>query len=307
LTALRVGCIASVVVALLPPSARAVEAPCADGWLAVHADLVRAMPASAPVLRIEASGKQTEIFDGQTLCEGDTVVLEPPLQYVEMRQGGRITKVSVGEHRWTVPQGLKVATAAVGEYIRLTMDALTVFSPPASRPRATSVRGSEPETQAPARAVRFLDSGEPAHVTADRPVIVAWRNGTPPFACVADSWRQVSPETGTARWCEFPVPPPHHQLTSIGMAGGEGGPGVHWKIDQHAWRDVPRPDWIVHENGPPASATDEMAWALWLWQHAPAEWRLQSLAMLDDAARTEWLAGSILDSILNENSPMLPN
>ena len=297
-------CIAGLAAALASSAAFGVEAPCSGGWFSVRAELVRTMPASASVFRLETSGKQSELFDGQLLCEGDTLVVEPPLQYIEVRQGSRVFQVPVAEHRWTVPHGVAVAGAAAAEYVRLAMATLTVFSPPPSRPKATSVRGPEEGAPAPPRAIRFIDGGEHERLTADRPAIVAWSGGTPPFACVGDTASSTPTDAGTARWCEFRAPLAR-QAGSIGMSASDGK-AIRWKIEKRAWRDVPRPDWVAHSEAPPASAIDELAWALWLWQHAPADWRLQSLSMLDDAARSEWLAGYVLDLTLNEAPPTLP-
>jgi hypothetical protein len=293
----------AVVAGLLCSSAVGAEAPCESGWLHVRASIVTTIPKSAPVYRVGKSGKRSEVIDPPLLCEGDTLILEPPLRFVEVLQGGNIQKVEVSARQWTVPHGPAVASAAIAAQVGRLMDLMTVFSTPVRRPAHTGARSPGAETTP--RAVGFLDRHGVAYLTGDRAAIVAWKGGEPPFACTADTTPPQVAGVGNERWCEFSGTTISRGAGSIGMSAGDGQT-VTWKIERRDWRNVPRPYWIPSMDNGPDIPFDEFAWAVWLWREGPPEWRLQSLSMLNSAAGSEYLAGYLLNLTLNDTPPLPP-
>jgi hypothetical protein len=79
-----------------------------------------------------------------------------------------------------------------------------------------------------------------------------------------------------------------------------------WNVTLVSWSDVPRPDWLAASATPNIASGDLTAWGIWLWSQHGAEWRMQSMAMLNSASRREWLAQYFLDHILAETPLVQP-
>ncbi|HEX6706388.1 MAG TPA: hypothetical protein VF169_16630 [Albitalea sp.] len=295
-------------ITLLIASAAAHGQECPDGWLSVRGQVVQLMPASAAASKIDSADRESPVRVDGLLCSGDTLLVKPPLEYAEIRIGQRVERVMAGK-RLTIPRGVGGASNKALDYVRVAMGAMSVFTPARPRPVGTFARGTGGQVPAGSpRPILYLDNAQPQHWTGDLPLIIAWNDGIAPYACESyesASARLTKADVGDHRWCEIGAPTPGRSARLLVVTDANQR-DVDWRMVDAKWTEVPRPDWIAAGAGRPSSADELTAWGIWLWQRAGTGWRLQALAMLGAASRSEWFAGDFLDRALNEVPPVRP-
>jgi len=282
---------------LMSAFANANDVPCRSGWLSISAQVVRIKPPSGDIRK--SSG--IAVHENDVLCAGDTLLI-PAGVSVDLSEAGRIV-TRTGEY--TIPGGAAALTGKAAEYLKL---ALALIQPevPAPRPTSTSVLGSQDtgtERAAILAIAPLRDLPRQSVARGLRPV-AAWRDGTPAFRCEAlnqDVEALGSSEDVTNAWCRYAP------LTDAAVrlrVRDSRNRSIGWNIRIVSWNDVPHPDWIEPGVQLSISPQEKTAWAIWLWQHADVSWRMQSLAMLDEASQTQWLASYFIDHVLAENPPI---
>lgn len=306
----RWSCFAGVLMAAgLPAVAMAGEAKCPGGWFSVQAIVMHISPADAEVLQRSAHSSPTRIAVNTMLCEGDTILFPKPNEatVVELYRTGEMVLVESSKGAYTIRGGTRDVSRAVRAYLDAAMDAVVNLDAPPPRTSPTASRGNLTSSPAeePIRTILPLRTLPRQLIAADTHPVVGWRGGMAPYACHALNesseviWTQGDVVAG---WCEFAT-------TLLGAARivvrDATGRSVGWNVAIVGWSNVPRPDWVP-ANASGLSAADVTAWAVWIWQTAGPEWRLQSLGMLNTAARTEWFANYFVDSVLAEAPPLRP-
>jgi hypothetical protein len=285
-----------------------VEPACEQGWLLVQAQVANVSPAGARAERLTPKRKRRLVHAGDLFCNGDTLIV-PKGASVELNVAGRTVLVGGDTPSYVVEGGVASRRAAVSEYLRLAFGTIESLPPPEKRPQSTEGRGNRDPVAGgalPIKPILYLEELPRQRLTPDLPVVVAWRNGTPPFSC------ESSNANGDIVWKSPPIAAPSCQVgTRAGSAArlvvrdarqrSEG-----WNLAPAQWSAVPRPDWIGASGGLHMPSGDLGAWAIWLWQDGGDEWRLQALGMLNAAARNEWLASYFLDQVLAEVPPLPP-
>ena len=294
----------------IPAPAAPKEEPCRRGWFGVQAIVTRISPASATVQKLSAQGYSSKIAVNFALCDGDTIVFPDGGDgtVVELYKTGEVVHVEASKGPYAIKGGARATIRAATAYVDAAFEALLNLGPPPPRPNPTASRGTGASALAAEehiQAILNLRNLPRQRVTADAHPIIGWRGGIAPYACqvLNDSsevvWTLANLGAG---WCEFGA--------SLGPAvrlvvRDAGGRSVGWNVATVPWLDVPRPEWVPVETSMLPSA-DRTAWAIWIWQRAGPEWRLQSLGMLNKAARVEWLANYFVDSVLAEVPPLKP-
>jgi hypothetical protein len=280
---------------LMSACANASDVPCKSGWLSISAQVVRIKPPSGDIRK--SSG--VAVHENDVLCEGDLLLI-PVGVSVDLSEAGRIV-TRTGEY--TIRGGAAALAGKAAEYVKLAF-ALIEPEVPAPRPTSTSVRGSQDADTRKAAILAIAplrDLPRQSVVRGLRP-IAAWRDGTPAFRCEAlnqDVEALSSSSDVTNAWCRYA---PLTDDTVRLRVRGSLNRSIGWNIRVASWNDVPHPDWM--EPGVQLSPQEKTAWAIWLWQHADVSWRMQSLAMLDEASQTQWLASYFIDHVLAENPPI---
>lgn len=270
--------------------------PC-NGWLSISAQVVRITPPSGDVRKRPAIA----VRESDVLCEGDTLLI-PAGASVDLYEAGR-TVTRTGEY--TIRGGATALTGKAAEYVKL---ALALIDPerPVPRPTSTSVRGSQEAgtDRGAILAIAPLRDLPRQNIAEGVRPIAAWRDGTPEFRCEAlneDVEVIGNNESVTNAWCRYAALPAAAARLRVRDARHRS---IGWNVRRVSWHDVPRPNWIGPDVGASLPSQEKTAWAIWLWQNADAGWRMQSLAMLDEASQTQWLAGYFVDHILAESPPV---
>lgn len=289
--------------------AAASEPTCPGGWFGVQAQVTRINPANATVQVRNARGYSSVLVAPMVLCEGDTILFRNGSDgtVVELRLTGEWVQVEANKGPYTIKGGTRGVSHAARAYLDAALDVFSLGAPP-PRPNPTASRGNGTAPAAaeePIRTILHLRNLPRQRITADAHPVVGWRGGVAPYACQALNenadviWAKAELGSG---WCEFGGRlDPAARLVVRDATGRSAG----WNLAVVAWPNVPRPEW-VRANMPDLSSADMTAWAIWIWETAGPEWRLQSLGMLNTAARAEWLASYFVDSVLAEAPPLRP-
>jgi ubiquinone/menaquinone biosynthesis C-methylase UbiE len=293
---------------VFPVGAFAVDAPCGEGWLDVQAQIVRIVPPDEKPLRVKATGSQQPVGVDEVLCAGDRLVLPPNVLKVELYEGGQ--SIVVGKEGYRAKEGLGTGLSKASEYLKVAFGGLAALGSPGTRPTATASRGLGGDHGAagvPIAAILPLQDLPRQQVVRDLMPIVAWRNGVAPFIC------EIVDEDGATIWASAKTPGHRCELQPITRRGARiavrdsQGHSDGWNLDIVESISVPRPEWINADTPMDAKTPDLGAWALWLWQNGGADWRLQSLGMLQAAAKHDsWVARYALDGIIAEIPPVAP-
>ena len=282
----------------------AAEAPCDGGWLKVHAQIIGIDPPNKRVSIRRASGVSSNVGIDAMLCDGDKLSLPPGVQSVELYEAGRTYKVE--KSSYAVQGGATAAVSKTAEYLKAVLSGVSVFSAPAPRPTATAARGGQsPSVSLPIKAILSLRDLPRQKLVQDAPVIFGWRDGASPYSCeVVDDMGDVIGIASDIKvgWCELDKLDGAVRLRVRDANRRSEG----WNVALVPWSDVPRPDWIAASATRTSGSGDLTAWGIWLWSEPLPEWRMQSMAMLNAAARREWLAKSFLDHILAETPLVQP-
>jgi hypothetical protein len=277
----------------------AAETACEGGWFNTRAQIVRIVPPNAKVMRRTSDGSSTPLAADQTLCGGDKLFVPPNVQSVEYREDNQTKSLSGGEEV-LISTGAARVSGRAAQFVNTIMASVSVMRAPPPRPTGTFSRGRTSSAPAPIQAVLPLASLGRQRIASDVPAVVAWHDGLAEYTgeLVDDGdtvvWRDAPTSNG---WCMFRA-----NLTQVVRLRVRDAQQrtLGWNVDVVDWGSVPRPDWIgrgaLVDLAPPEMA----AWGIWLWQAAPEQWRLQSLAMLNLASRGEWIASYFLDTVLGE-------
>jgi hypothetical protein len=294
----------------MPALAAAPEPPCPRGWFGVQAIVTRINPANADVRLRSARGNSSVLGVNMTLCEGDTILFPNGSDgtVVELYKTGEMVQAEASKGPYTIKGGTREASRAARAYLDAALDAVFNLGAPPPRPNPTASRGNGASAAAaaePIRTILHLRNLPRQRITADTHPVVGWRGGIAPYACQAlnegaeVTWAQADLGVG---WCEFGAGLDHAARLVVRDAAGRS---AGWNVAVVAWPNVPRPEWVPR-NMSDLSSADMTAWAIWIWQTAGPEWRLQSLGMLNRVGRTEWLANYFVDSVLAEMPPLRP-
>lgn len=310
LAGLRLGLLGAGLAASLggmPSLAAAAGAPCPGGLFSIRAMVTRVQPADASLFRrAAAGGAPVPLAVGGVLCEGDALEFGPVAPTtVEIYEAGEVVTLDGRRGPYRVRSGARAVLAAASAYIGSAFGGLGDLALPQDRPRPTASRGDAADAEgasAPIRPVRPLRDLPRQRLSVEARPVLAWTGGTPPYACQAlDADAEVRWSAGGLQtgWCGADADPAHTARLVVRDARGSS---AGWNVQPAAADAVPRPPWLSGPAAPDAalSSADRTAWAIWLWQSAGPEWRLQAVAMLDAQAGREWLARYFLDSVLGE-------
>ncbi len=300
--------LAAAAVALPMAAAQAGEG-CPASVFGVAAQIVRVEPPGKRAVKTLPDRQEVSVGVDDLICAGETL---------EFRGGGatRIEIYVSGGRRELVPSQsfraepgvLRFSSQALAFLANAAQGLSSIKSPP-EIPRPTAVRGAAGAASAVAlqiRAMRLLEDLPRQRLTPDAHPVLSWRDGVAPYECQAISeqgdttWRADS--AVSTSWCVMPaqVGPAVRLLVRDGKSRLVG-----WNVLRVSWTEVPRPDWIAADASA-LSPADRTAWAWWLWKSGGPPWRLQALAMLDELAPQEWVAGYLRDNVLAEASAFAP-
>lgn len=285
------------------------ELPCPSGWLSVRAMVTRVSPPGAELARRPAGGlASVPLAVGGVLCEGDALLFASGAEdaQVELYEASKLVTWVGRRGPYTVPSGLKAKFGAASAYLSAAFESAGELGPPPTRPNPTAARGNSSKSAAsPIREVKHLrDLPRQRLANGARPT-VAWLGGIAPYSCQALSedgvalWSQSDIAAG---WCTYPADLMRAARLVVRDAQGRS---AGWNITVATRDELPRPGWVQREFAT-LGATEMVAWAIWIWQNAGPEWRLQAVAMLGSAAQSEWLASYFLDSVLAEVPVVAP-
>jgi hypothetical protein len=291
--------VVAVLLSLFHTSTQAADVHCQDGWLGVRAEIIRIKPPSDGVRKQPGDGK---LHENDVLCEGDTLIVPSGIAVELYEEGKAVTHT--GDYK--IKGGAAALTAKAAEYLKIVFAVVSPDTPP-SRPTSTSVRGTQdiPNSEkATILAISPLrDLTQQSLVVGLQPV-ASWRDGSSAFTCeILNGSAEIlwTSEAIKGGWCLFPRVPDQTARLRVRDARKRS---IGWNVKIVEWREVPRPDWIDRSAGARSRPQDATAWAIWLWKEGDAQWRMQSLAMLNDASGSQWLAGYFIDHVLAENPPI---
>lgn len=275
---------------------------CPGGWFDVKAIVVRINPTNAKVLKKSGSGNDLMVLRvDDTLCRGETILFSEGdhTTVVEVLRLGKVVSIPAAGGPYTFSGGIRKIAQAVSVYVDAVLDASKGLRVPIPLSNATAGRGGEIrpfESVRPVLHLRFLPR---QRLTLDANPIVGWRGGAAPYKCEVkdhDAIQLWQKSNINGALCVYSASLDKAARIIIRDARGHT---TGWNIDPVTWEDVPRPDWLPLEQSN-VTLVDLTAWGLWLWKEASAQWRLQSLAMLNRAASEEWLAAYLRDAVLVE-------
>lgn len=299
--------VAALGAAALPLVGMAAGVPCTGGVLGTAAQVVKIEPTETRINKLTPRGETVALAAGDALCHGDSVLVpsQPPQVRLVLYAGGEHRVLEPGQ-QFTAPRERPsvLAEAAVLLDSLRARDGTLRSTPDVSSPRASRAPGGGNEAPAmqiaPLRTLRELPR---QRLTPDVTPTLAWREGLGPYTCMAVSefgdplWQQEVDASHSS--CAVP---PGLQAARQFQVRESRGPTVVWNLRWETWPAVPRPSWVPPDAsnlGPP----ERTAWAMWLWQSGPPEWRLQALGMLNLQASKEWAAGHLRDLILDNRAP----
>lgn len=285
------------------------ELPCPSGWLSVRAMVTRVSPPRAELVRRTAGSQASvPIAVGGVLCEGDALLFASAAEdvQVELYEAGKLVTWAGHRGPYTVPSGLKASLGAAAAYLSAVFEGASELGPPPMRPNPTAARGDGSTAAAsPIQAVKHLRDLPRQRLAHGARPTVAWLGGVGPYTCQAlgeDGDALWSHRDIAAGWCTYP--PDLTRSTRLVVRDAQGR-SAGWNIAAAMRDELPRPAWVARDAATPA-APELAAWAIWIWQNAGPEWRLQAVAMLGTAAQSEWLASYFLDSVLAEVPVVAP-
>lgn len=300
--------LAAAAVALSMSAAQAADG-CPSSVFGIAAQIVRIDPPGKHATKTLPNGQEVPVVVDGLICAGEAL---------EFRAGGA-TRIEIyvnGSKKVLVPPQsfradpgtLRFATQALN-FLAGAVQGLSSIKPPPDVPLPTAARGGPgiaPPVPLQIRAMRLLEDLPRQSLTPDIHPVLSWRDGVEPYECQAMSelgdavWH--ANHTVSASWCE--MHPPLDRAVQLLVQDAKGRL-VSWNIRRVSWADVPRPDWIA-AGSPTLSSADRTAWAWWLWKTGGPPWRFQALAMLNELASQEWVAGYLRDNVLAESTRFSP-
>jgi hypothetical protein len=289
----------------------AAEEACPGGVLGVAARVLRIEPAGAELTKRTSLGVDVAVTVGSYICFGEVL---------QLMQGARAAKSVVLDERgrpFELPAlgrferksgSFAFAEAAV-VYLGRALGGLSNLKQPPDIPPPTAARGGAAvaaDTAFSVRPNRLLAGLPHQAITRDLPLILSWRDGREPYTCEAASgvgdrlWGGKVVESSS--WCEVPG-----SVANVARwhARDEGGRAASWSVRYVEWRELPRPEWVLPGDTRP-NASEQTAWAWWLWKSAGPEWRMQALAMLHSRVDQDWVAAYLRNQILSESAEFTP-
>ena len=299
-----------IAVVLAPGFATAGEPACPRGWFGIQAMVTRIDPSTGKVGKRPVGGRSADVVVNGVLCEGETLLFPKGSEkvVVELYEAGRVVIVDARQEPYTIRGGASEVLSAALAYVATAFEGALGLGLPPSRPQPTASRGKDAPEAASTRqiqAILHLRNLPRQRITDGTRPVVAWREGAGPYACQALSdgtavlWARTDLDAG---WCEFGA---DMQRTARLVVRDARGRSAGWNVVRAVWTEVPRPEWIALGT-PVVSSADLTAWAIWIWEKAGPQWRLQSLGMLNAEASSEWLASYFLDSVLAETPLLAP-
>lgn len=94
--------------------------------------------------------------------------------------------------------------------------------------------------------------------------------------------------------------PPDLKAGRIVLQGLKADEALSWRFIRAP--RTPEPDWMI----PQAEKEDDLIWALWLMNEAPATWRLEGVSMLGRLEASDFSARQILDGARAGALPAAP-
>ena len=300
--------LAAAAAALSMGTARAAEG-CPSSVFGVAAQIVRIEPPDKQATKTLPDRREVPVGIDDLVCAGETL---------EFRSGGA-TRIDIyvnGARKVLVPPQsfradpgtLRFSSQAL-TFLADALQGLSSIKSPPDIPRPTAVRGAPgltPAVPLQIRAMRLLQDLPRQNLTLDTHPVLSWRDGVEPYECQAMSERGDAvlhaDHAVSASWCVMPSQADQAVQLIVHDATARL---VGWNICHVSWPEVPRPDWIA-AGSPALSSADRTAWAWWLWKAGGPPWRLQALAMLNELAPQEWVAGYLRDNVLAESTGFAP-
>lgn len=285
-------------IALTPYAARA----CPGGLFGTAGQVLEVMPADAQAEVVDAEGRRTLVGVGALFCHGDLVRPSASASLVVIHAEAQRRTLEAGQSYRAAARPVPAEAQTLARLSGLhTPDGRLRPVPVVPEPRQIRAAGAASSAPVwPLGTLRALQALPRQKLTADLPVVLAWRGGAGPYACeAANDWGdtvRAQPQSSTVSWCVLPaaLPDSTRQL----RLREQRGPALTWNIRWVDWAQVPRPAELASTRA--SDATEKTAWAIWLWRQGMAEWKLQALAMLQQAAGEQWLAAYYRDLILSE-------
>lgn len=274
---------------------------CPGGLFGTAGQVLEVMPADAQAEVVDAEGRRTLVGVGALYCHGDVVRPSASASQVVIHAEGQRRTLAPGEAYRAAARPLPADVQTLVQLSGLrNQDGRLRPVPVVPEPRQIRAAGAASSTTVwPLSTLRALQALPRQLLTADVPVVLAWRGGAGPYACeAANDWGdtvRALPQASSVSWCVLSALP---DATRQLRLREQRGPALTWNIRRVDWAQVPRPAQLARARA--ADATDQTAWAIWLWRQGPAEWKLQALAMLQQAAGEQWLAAYYRDLILAE-------
>lgn len=281
---------------------------CSSDLLSVVASIYRIEPPNLPVNVQSAKGAQIEtrkIHD--CLRAGEILTLQDKAQKVELFIKNNFVRITAGKPfngTYKVPEGVPFSDKA-SAYIKAAVELFSITSSPLRTPTATGIsRGDSdndllPSPRQPLRNIQTLRNLPTQQIASNTTAVLSWREGDGPWTCegLAQDGATVTESESVSRgWCV--IPKTERPLVRL-LVKDARGDKIGWNVSTVSSAAIPRPEWI-NQPEETLSSADHTAWAIWVWRSAGPQWRLQALSMLNENSESSWLAGYVLNGILND-------
>lgn len=283
---------------------------CSSGLLGVDASIYRIEPADLPVNVQSAMGTQAEERKaGDCLRAGEILTLQNKAQKVVLFTKGDFKPITADPPQngvYEAPKGISFSDKAAA-WVNMLKELKSITSTPirestgTSTPRGEADRDNNlaPMPRQPLQNIKTLRHLPWQQISSNATVLLSWRGGESPWKCAGlgqDGAAVTEAQSVSGNWCVLSIIQRPPMRLSVKDARGDK---IGWNVATVSPAAVPRPEWIAQpETG--LSSADRTAWAIWVWKSAGSQWRLQALSMLNENSKSSWLAGYVLNSILND-------
>jgi hypothetical protein len=281
---------------------------CTGSWLNAHSTVLRVVPESATVNRLASGGRPGRPLQrADTLCNGD--VLRFPTEslnaIVEVYRGGAIEVLDSRVSGVSLGTASPAALEAASRFVNSLLAGIQSFSPPTVPVHAVRHDGQGDQLRGPALLVASA-AGEQL-LAEGQQLTLTWLSGVPPYRCelLDDAGNVLRAAPGVQeRRCQLMLPEPGTRVRAVVSDGAQRSVG--WLIRIVPVTSVDRPEWVAASHAFEHSTTDA-AWAVWLWRHGGAKWRLQSLSMASTLSASSFLASHFVRSVEADVPVVVPH
>lgn len=283
---------------------------CSSGLLGVVASIYRIVPPDLPVNVQRTKEAQIEKRNIRACLKGGEILtLQNRAQKVQLLVNGKFVWITAGPSfrgSYKVPESVSISEKAAN-FINGIGELASITSVPFRTPTPTGIsRGDsdddnnlEPRPRQPLENIRTLRNLPTQQIASNAAVVLSWREGDGPWKCEGlDQDRATVTESQpvSSGWCVLSIVQRPPVTLSVKDARGDQ---IAWNVTMVSPAAVPRPEWITQPETT-LSPADRTAWAIWVWRSAGPQWRLQALSMINETSGSSWLAGYVLNSILND-------